>query len=43
LMPTNDLGTKRGGCGNEELMALGIANLPMGQNKKCVRAGRYHG
>jgi hypothetical protein len=27
-------GTKRSGCGNEELMAPGITNLPMSQFKK---------
>ena len=34
LMTLNDFGTKRGGCGNEELMAPDITNLPMGQFKK---------
>jgi len=34
LITLNDFGTKRGGCGNEELMALDMTNLPMGQFKK---------
>ena len=43
LTAINDLGTIRGGCGNEALMALDMTNLSLGQSKKTVRAGFLHG
>ena len=36
LEAVNDLGTTRGGCGNESLMALGMENLSLDQLRKTV-------
>jgi hypothetical protein len=39
LTASNDLGTNRGGCGNEALIDLDMENLSYDQSKKAVRAG----
>ena len=39
LEAINDLGTNRGGCGIESLMALDMENLSLEQSRKTVKAG----